>query len=397
MTNTIEYKPNRPKTTVDPGMNIILTLYETNVSDSATISNPDNSWLTHIHTFCGANWSFKEWNTAPDGTGTSYNPGDEVSGDVTLYAIWEPLEVKPETMDLRDNDLLYKINLLTDAERAKIVAALTQHQDISGKADNGAIADEYDAATVYSEGDRCTKAGKYYSRKSWGADTPAAETWDSTHWDEICVDDLITAEAGARAAADTAINQAAAKQKATVGIVEDGNTATQAISAGQYVIWKGDLYTADSNISSGETLASSGGSKNLTAVSGGGLNSLNSKIDKFKGQQDPLAVQAGTITAETATTNIYEAKAIRVGRFAFIAFNAKGTYPANTETLVASISNFVVPTYNVRYLCAYDEGGATYDMKKAGYCLWSASNGKISVNCPTQAKAVGIMLFYIIN
>ena len=251
-------------------------------SDYLSVKNITNlesgSWVNDVHTYIGANYSFKEWNTSRDGTGTKYNVGATVTGQVTLYAIWEPLEVKPETMDLRDNDLLYRINLLTDAERAKIAAALTQHQDISGKADNGAIADEYDATTVYSEGDRCTKAGKYYSRKSWGADTPAAESWDSTHWDEICVDDLITAEAGTRAAADTAINQAAAKQKATVGIVEDGNTATQAISAGQYVIWKGDLYTADSNISSGETLASSGGSKNLTAVSGGGLNALNGKI-----------------------------------------------------------------------------------------------------------------------
>lgn len=54
----------------------------------------------------------------------------------------------------------------------------------------------------------------------------------------------------------------------TVGIVATGTTAPQAITAGQYVIWQGSLYTAKSNIASGATLSTS----NLTAVSGGGLN-----------------------------------------------------------------------------------------------------------------------------
>lgn len=66
-----------------------------------------------------------------------------------------------------------------------------------------------------------------------------------------------------------------AQLKSDIGIVENTNTATHNISAGQYVIWKGDLYTASDAISSGATLSNA----NLTAVSGGGLNALNSKID----------------------------------------------------------------------------------------------------------------------
>lgn len=65
-----------------------------------------------------------------------------------------------------------------------------------------------------------------------------------------------------------------AQLKSDIGIVENTNTATHNISAGQYVIWKGSLYTASSAISSGATLSDA----NLTAVSGGGLNALNSKI-----------------------------------------------------------------------------------------------------------------------
>lgn len=65
-----------------------------------------------------------------------------------------------------------------------------------------------------------------------------------------------------------------ANLKSDIGIVENTNTASHNISAGQYVIWKGELYTASDAISSGATLSNA----NMTAVSGGGLNALNSKI-----------------------------------------------------------------------------------------------------------------------
>lgn len=65
-----------------------------------------------------------------------------------------------------------------------------------------------------------------------------------------------------------------AQLKADIGIVENTNTASHNISEGQYVIWKGSLYVASSAISSGATLSNA----NLTAVSNGGLNALNSKL-----------------------------------------------------------------------------------------------------------------------
>ena len=90
----------------------------------------------------------------------------------------------------------------------------------------------------------------------------------------------------------TANAQAIALERATGGIVQDGNTATQAISAGEFVNWKGYLYTADSAISVGATFAASGAGKNLTAVSKGGLNELNSNI------QNNVIFRAGTLQAE---------------------------------------------------------------------------------------------------
>ncbi len=73
---------------------------------------------------------------------------------------------------------------------------------------------------------------------------------------------------------NTTVQQSLAAVKSDMGIVEDGNTATHTIAAGQYVIWKGALYTASAAIPTGTTLSTS----NLTAVSGGGLNALNGNI-----------------------------------------------------------------------------------------------------------------------
>lgn len=79
-----------------------------------------------------------------------------------------------------------------------------------------------------------------------------------------------------------------------IAIVENTNNATHNISAGDYVIWKGALYTASSNISIGDGLSGS----NLTAVSNGGLNALNGKIalqttDIVAGANGLIAYQIG--------------------------------------------------------------------------------------------------------
>ena len=77
----------------------------------------------------------------------------------------------------------------------------------------------------------------------------------------------------------TANAQAIAKLDESIAIVSNGNTHA-AIAAGQYVYIKGHetlaegLYTANSAISANATLSNS----NVTAVSGGGLNALNSNL-----------------------------------------------------------------------------------------------------------------------
>ena len=67
------------------------------------------------------------------------------------------------------------------------------------------------------------------------------------------------------------------KIKAAMGIVQDTDTATQAISKGKYVWWKGKFKKATSAISQGATLSAS----NLGDVSEGALNELNSHIGTY--------------------------------------------------------------------------------------------------------------------
>lgn len=77
---------------------------------------------------------------------------------------------------------------------------------------------------------------------------------------------------------NTLIDTFAGQMGSNLGILETGDTATHAIAKGEYVTWKGASYTADAAISIGETLAATGGSKNLTACDKGIANALNSNI-----------------------------------------------------------------------------------------------------------------------
>lgn len=77
-----------------------------------------------------------------------------------------------------------------------------------------------------------------------------------------------------------------------LGIVEDGTTASQAISKGSYVIWKGKNYFSSANILQGATLEED---VNLTAISDGVINgivsALNNKLTKYSSTDE---IEVGT-------------------------------------------------------------------------------------------------------
>ena len=67
------------------------------------------------------------------------------------------------------------------------------------------------------------------------------------------------------------------KARQDIGIVEDTDIAEHSIAAGQYVIWKGKLYTANSAITPTTTLSTS----NLTEVTNGGFNHIRNMIKRI--------------------------------------------------------------------------------------------------------------------
>lgn len=91
------------------------------------------------------------------------------------------------------------------------------------------------------------------------------------------------------------VNTAMDQMGSNLGILETGDTATHAIAKGEYVTWKGASYTADAAISIGETLAATGGSKNLTACDKGIANALNSKIELLMDREISTTVTNYTV------------------------------------------------------------------------------------------------------
>ena len=74
------------------------------------------------------------------------------------------------------------------------------------------------------------------------------------------------------------IDAEAGKARANFALVQNGDTATQAISQGQLVVWKGALKKATANIASGATLSNSNLTDDSIATE---IASLNSNIPKY--------------------------------------------------------------------------------------------------------------------
>lgn len=84
------------------------------------------------------------------------------------------------------------------------------------------------------------------------------------------------------------------KIKGDIGIVENGDVATHAIPSGYYVIWKGDLYVAKTDISSGTTL-SAASNGNLTAKPSGlgaEVAALNGKLNSGANSTNDILASA---------------------------------------------------------------------------------------------------------
>lgn len=151
-------------------------------------------------------------------------------------------------------------------------------------------------------------------------------------------------------AAINEVNTKVSKTEVLISIVENGNTCTHkdGIAQGQYVNWKGSLYTADSNISVGATFASSGGSKNLSAVADGGLNELNGKFSVIK--------NSSYTTGQISSANIIKNTSMK---FAEIDILFKNLTSGSTswQTVSTNSEVFPVPITPIYGSLAFDGKG----------------------------------------
>lgn len=149
------------------------------------------------------------------------------------------------------------------------------------------------------------------------------------------------------------------KIKGDIGIVENGDVATHAITSGYYVIWKGDLYVAKTDISSGTTL-SAASNGNLTAKPNGlgaEVAALNSKITK--GEQEFIQ-GGGNFTIEILrlgrlrVLNVYNGNGLQTPISIQLAGKDKPLFYVNVGAWAAVDGN---GTFGSRFLNIHHETG----------------------------------------
>lgn len=159
----------------------------------------------------------------------------------------------------------------------------------------------------------------------------------------------------------------------TISIVEKTDTATHAITAGQYVVWKGVGCVAASDISVGDTLSSS----NLTAVSNGIANDIKSKIppvsDSLSDTSTTNALSAAQGKALNDSLTTTNTNVTNIGTFDRQYKQESTAYVANTMTWADGFS-FYIPAKSF-YMC---KALAIYNNSYASKVGISASNSTYS-------------------
>ena len=202
---------------------------------------------------------------------------DAVIGETTVQGALEDLDSRTQPASTTDAGIVQLSNTVGDDSTTK--AATAYVTNVAYRRASNAITDlaaTYSNSKTYSKGDYCTAYEKLYRAN---VDISTAEEWTSAHWDEVALADEINSDNASQSTDISTLKTNVGNLKSDIGIVEDTNSATHAITSGQYVIWKGSLYKASANISVGATLSTS---TNLTAVSNGIANELNSNITNLE-------------------------------------------------------------------------------------------------------------------
>lgn len=169
--------------------------------------------------------------------GFVYNINEEFTTDARfiegagkVYPAGTNVSIANVSDDPEDPELLFDV-IGNFVDVAAIYAAI---QDVSDM-----IAAEFDATVPYTTGDLVVYEGALYKFTS----DHAAGAWSDADVTEVTVDELIAAEATARAAADTAEASArAAADTALAANFADVFDASQAYAIGDVVVYENNVY-----------------------------------------------------------------------------------------------------------------------------------------------------------
>ena len=130
----------------------------------------------------------------------------------------------------------------------------------------GDVVKVYDPTITHSKREYCIYQNHLYKCNAF-INTP--EAFDPSHWDRVILGDEVRNN-----------YSYISNMQSGLAIVQDGDTATKAITEGQYVCWKGSMRYAKANIAIGETF--SGTNLGLLTTYNGALNKLSDQIVPLK-------------------------------------------------------------------------------------------------------------------
>lgn len=132
------------------------------------------------------------------------------------------------------------------------------------------FAEEYSTSETYNIGDYCIHNSDLYKCNT----NNTTGTWNSNAWDRVTVGDELVDHKNTLTQLGSDVSDletTTGQLDQNIAYVESGDTASRYYSGGEFISWKGTLYTANGVITSGATFASGG---NLSPVLTGGLNSV---------------------------------------------------------------------------------------------------------------------------
>ena len=164
--------------------------------------------------------------------------------------------------------------------------------------------------------------------------------------------------------------------KETIAIVENSNTATNNISAGQYVIWNNALFMARDAIGIGDTLSYT----NLQPVSIGAANSMTQAIANIQNLFSQTPSQPNPLSSRCTITN---GGYVIIGKICFISVMISGSYTATNLPLIMQIPD---TSFKESCLsCEHHESSSSETIP-----CYIDTNGRISVGSITSGKTYNI-------